>query len=1198
MDVNKIKDHENNITNLQETEYIVQQQQQEQHGQNEGKDQIDEIVEESNSVSVKEQSKSIEKYDLSPQVSPSHKPVLSIAHILQQKYIYLNGNLDKTDHPILICAYNRSLGTLDQDDFKSTIDYFKEISSVLWAKSKFLVIIDRQYGKWNSVKSILHNLQSFESEEIFRVLVLKPQGFLQRHFGNDIKQVKELSRHDVVFLDNSTMLEEYVDRSCLPDELGGYDTFNVNEWVEYTTAVERFQETCNKIRNRKKEFKISFGNRVPLSSVFEIDHQAKQQQQMVNDIQEDIRCAAEIADTLAPIVDKPLSHSRKGPTALERYNSAQLKAYTERLTKYSDEIDKLWENQITFHEQSKELCNFEESFGQISIKLMQITSILDSRVDIGDSLQTAKELMMELDDFELKRKEPYNEMMKLKDKGLQMIAFFGVFAKESVIIRCNEIKSLLKDFETKLEARKKLLQVSLDVFTCLDQIEKWCQVGVELLASQPMEDFNNEEGAKSCLQDIDKFMKSKSGISMKRIRQLNELCRTLGNASIDERVSQALKRIEEVTEMLEKRETSLKKVALRPKRPVQRVEAIVINKDYDLNRDKASSPKTPLTPLITTPTGGVTKESIEVVVTDDIEKFKRNKTFRKSLRLSFKRPVSSPAQLQLAEYEEDPEHRKKIRLVIAELVETELVYVKDLKEIIEGYFALFDNPSFNVPEQFRSQKNVIFGNIDEIYIFHSDIFLEDLMKCKDAPYMAGQVFLDKKEEFQLYATYCKNKPKSESLRKELHKTTFLQAIQKQLGHPLNLDSYLLKPVQRITKYRLLLTEMLKYVSKKNPAYSDILEALVCMKRVLRHVNDVMHSSGLTGFPKNLDEQGKLLLQDPFIVWEGKKNSLRQFTKLGGKQRQVFLFEKCLIFSKKEMENGRELGTYQYKRHIWTADIGVTETVKGDVNKFEVWSKVVVFTLLAENIDMKTSWLTEIRKILMSQFQGAKVTLSRKLSSHNLSNNEVSTKEQIINKLKCLDPTLRCSTPVLNLLPSTEDRHRHSTYETSQKKHHLRTCTSESNLNSDDNQSTDSAWSDSEFEDEDNAQTNKRLSYVVPEIVETASDHILVEVDETVSPRTQEEIKFCAVANYTAVEETELSFQQNDLIVLIKEGDGGWWYCRHVESGLEGWTPSGYLEINAVDVTQGPLKSDKKLVEKHEPVKPSVPSPKKRLETAV
>ena len=35
---------------------------------------------------------------------------------------------------------------------------------------------------------------------------------------------------------------------------------------------------------------------------------------------------------------------------------------------------------------------------------MQITSILESRTEIGDTLTVAKDLMAELDDFELKRK--------------------------------------------------------------------------------------------------------------------------------------------------------------------------------------------------------------------------------------------------------------------------------------------------------------------------------------------------------------------------------------------------------------------------------------------------------------------------------------------------------------------------------------------------------------------------------------------------------------------------------------------------------------------------------------------------------------------------------------------------------------------------------------------------------------------------
>ena len=43
----------------------------------------------------------------------------------------------------------------------------------------------------------------------------------------------------------------------------------------------------------------------------------------------------------------------------------------------------------------------------------------------------------------------------------------------------------------------------------------------------------------------------------------------------------------------------------------------------------------------------VNKNEIKVVVTDDIEKFKRNQNFRKSLRNSIKRPVSSPLEVNI-----------------------------------------------------------------------------------------------------------------------------------------------------------------------------------------------------------------------------------------------------------------------------------------------------------------------------------------------------------------------------------------------------------------------------------------------------------------------------------------------------------------------------------------------------------------------
>jgi hypothetical protein len=78
----------------------------------------------------------------------------------------------------------------------------------------------------------------------------------------------------------------------------------------------------------------------------------------------------------------------------------------------------------------------------------------------------------------------------------------------------------------------------------------------------------------------------------------------------------------------------------------------------------------------------------------------------------------------------------------------------------------------------------------------------------------------------------------------------LQECQRKLGHKLPLSAYLLKPVQRITKYQLLLKEMLKYM-KNQVGNMELQEALDTMLSVLKYVNDVMHSLAISAFTVSL-----------------------------------------------------------------------------------------------------------------------------------------------------------------------------------------------------------------------------------------------------------------------------------------------------------------------------------------------------------
>lgn len=188
--------------------------------------------------------------------------------------------------------------------------------------------------------------------------------------------------------------------------------------------------------------------------------------------------------------------------------------------------------------------------------------------------------------------------------------------------------------------------------------------------------------------------------------------------------------------------------------------------------------------------------------------------------------------------------------VLTELVETERVYVAELGSIIKGYKMEMTNESMVhlLPAGLIGKSDVLFGNIEEIYHFHGDIFLRDLENCISNTELVALCFVQRREIFfRLYSYYCQNIPRSEQLREQIqNEPQFLVACQQKLGHKLPLAAYLLKPVQRITKYQLLLKDLLKY-SDEAPCCTELQEALDCMLVVLKCVNDSMHQTAITGF---------------------------------------------------------------------------------------------------------------------------------------------------------------------------------------------------------------------------------------------------------------------------------------------------------------------------------------------------------------
>lgn len=108
--------------------------------------------------------------------------------------------------------------------------------------------------------------------------------------------------------------------------------------------------------------------------------------------------------------------------------------------------------------------------------------------------------------------------------------------------------------------------------------------------------------------------------------------------------------------------------------------------------------------------------------------------------------------------------------IMREMIQTERDYVNSLDYVIENYIPELMRE--DIPQALRGQRNVIFGNVEKIYEFHSQYFLRELEQCETNPLQVGQIFLKHDKKFYLYALYNKNKPKSDALMSEYGSTFF------------------------------------------------------------------------------------------------------------------------------------------------------------------------------------------------------------------------------------------------------------------------------------------------------------------------------------------------------------------------------------------------------------------------------------------
>ncbi|NWI27123.1 PKHG3 protein, partial [Sula dactylatra] len=300
--------------------------------------------------------------------------------------------------------------------------------------------------------------------------------------------------------------------------------------------------------------------------------------------------------------------------------------------------------------------------------------------------------------------------------------------------------------------------------------------------------------------------------------------------------------------------------------------------------------------------------------------------------------------------------------VVLEIVESERTYVRDLRSIVEGYLGkIIDSEE---PVLRPEQVSALFGNIEDIYELSSTL-LQNLESCASDPVAVAVCFVTRSQEFAIYTQYCNNYPSSVAALAECMRSKpqarFLRECQERLRHALPLGAYLLKPVQRILKYHLLLQEIAKHFEHKSgDDYEVVLEAIDTMTCVAWYINDMKRKhehairqqeiqSLLLGWKgPDLTSYGELVLEGTFRVQRVRH------------ERAVFLFDKTLLITKRRGDH------YVYKSHIPCSSLMLIESTRDSLCFSLAHYKhgKQQHSLQAKSVEEKRVWTHHIKRLIL------------------------------------------------------------------------------------------------------------------------------------------------------------------------------------------------------------------------------------------
>ncbi|KAI9358327.1 Dbl homology domain-containing protein [Zopfochytrium polystomum] len=274
----------------------------------------------------------------------------------------------------------------------------------------------------------------------------------------------------------------------------------------------------------------------------------------------------------------------------------------------------------------------------------------------------------------------------------------------------------------------------------------------------------------------------------------------------------------------------------------------------------------------------------------------------------------------------------------------------------------------------------IFSNIEDIMPVNAMLLelLRDKIESRHwnpATSCLGEIFMKLAPFLKMYSTYYANFSKALAvISDKMSKRPAFERFLKDMARlpecgGLRLDAFLLEPIQRIPRYKMLLEELMKYTDPEHPDFEKLNKAVNIVSQVASQMNEKVRLHEM--FLEMLNIQRSLVGFNEVLLMPGRRlvrsGPVTKICRSSNQVRQLILFTDILIYARpiSTKFGGDDSPLFYYKQKIYldrcsVADVPDSESYS---NTFQIIGHQKSFSVFVDSPAEKAKWMRAIQSVI-------------------------------------------------------------------------------------------------------------------------------------------------------------------------------------------------------------------------------------------